>query len=128
MVNDVLEEVRENQPQFKDMVAPIDKKEAHVFVNQHSREPKGGPDERVPLWKIFHLVGADWTYSSKGWAAENFCMFSGDEAAWYEVIKTRVDATNELGCAVWLNTECGHSYYTMWNAINRFGMERNNFV
>ena len=81
------------------------------------------PDEMVPLWKIFDIVGADWTYSSKGWAAENFCMFSGDEEAWYEVIKKRVDAVNELGCKVWLNTECGHSYYTMWNALNRFGME-----
>jgi hypothetical protein len=38
------------------------------------------PDEMVPLWKIFDVVGADWTYSSKGWAAENFCMFSGNEA------------------------------------------------
>jgi Fe-S oxidoreductase len=79
----------------------------------------------VPLWKIFDLVGADWTYSSKGWAAENFCMFSGDESAWYEVIRRRVDAVNDLGCRVWLNTECGHSYYTMWNAVNRFGLEAN---
>jgi Fe-S oxidoreductase len=77
----------------------------------------------VPLWKIFDMVGADWTYSSKGWAAENFCMFSGDEEAWYKVIKKRVDAVNELDCKVWLNTECGHSYYTMWNALNRFGIE-----
>jgi len=123
VVQDVLEEVRENQPAFKHLQAPIDKKGAHFFVNQNSREPMNEPDEMVPLWKIFDIVGADWTYSSKGWAAENFCMFSGDEEAWYEVIKKRVDAVNELGCAVWLNTECGHSYYTMWNAINRFGMD-----
>jgi Fe-S oxidoreductase len=123
VVQDVLEEVRELQPQFKDMVAPMDKKGAFFFVNQNSREPMSEPDEMVPLWKIFNLVGADWTYSSKGWAAENFCMFSGDEEAWHQVIQQRVDAVNELGCRVWLNTECGHSYYTMWNAINRFGME-----
>jgi Fe-S oxidoreductase len=125
VVEDVLAEVRDTQPRFGTMEAPINKKGAHFFVNQNSREPMSEPDEMVPLWKIFHLVGADWTYASKGWAAENFCMFSGDESAWYEVIKTRVDAVNELGCAVWLNTECGHSYYTMWNGIDRFGVEAN---
>ena len=125
VVEDVLEEVRETQPRFKTMQAPMDKQGAHFFVNQNSREPMSEPDEMVPLWKIFDLVGADWTYSSKGWAAENFCMFSGDESAWYEVIKQRVDAVNDLGCQVWLNTECGHSYYTMWNAITRFDMETN---
>jgi Fe-S oxidoreductase len=123
VVQDVLEEVRVTQPAFKNLQAPMDKKGAFFFVNQNSREPMNEPDEMVPLWKIFDLVGADWTYSSKGWAAENFCMFSGDEEAWYEVIKKRVEAVKALGCKVWLNTECGHSYYTMWNALHRFGME-----
>jgi Fe-S oxidoreductase len=125
VVEDVLAEVQEQQPRFSTMQAPMDKKGAQFFVNQNSREPMNEPDEMVPLWKIFHLVGADWTYSSKAWAAENFCMFSGDEEAWYEVVKKRVDAVNELACPVWLNTECGHSYYAMWNAINRFGLEVN---
>jgi len=125
VVEDVLDEVREQQPQFKDMQVPIDKQGAEFFVNQNSREPMSEPDEMVPLWKIFHLVDADWTYSTKGWAAENFCMFSGDEDAWYQVIKQRVDGVNRLECKIWLNTECGHSYYTMWNAIHRFGMEAN---
>jgi len=125
VVEDVLEEVHQQQPAFSNLKAPIDKKGAHFFVNQNSREPMSEPDEMVPLWKIFDVVGADWTYSSKGWAAENFCMFSGDEAAWYEVLKQRIDAVNELGCKVWLNTECGHSYFTMWNGINRFQMEAN---
>ena len=125
VVQDVLEEVQELQPRFKNMEAPMDKKGTHFFVNQNSREPMSEPDEMVPLWKIFDMVGADWTYSSKAWAAENFCMFSGDEEAWYEVIKKRVDAVNDLGCDVWLNTECGHSYYTMWNGITRFKMDAN---
>ncbi len=123
VVEDVLKEVRELQPRFSKMVAPMEKKDAFFFVNQNSREPMSEPDEMVPLWKIFDIVGADWTYSSKGWAAENFCMFSGDEEAWYEVVKKRIDSVNELRCKVWLNTECGHSYYTMWNGINRFGIE-----
>jgi len=125
VVEDVLEEVRETQPAFKHLQAPIDKRGAHFFVNQNSREPVSEPEELAPLWKILDLVGADWTYSSKGWAAENFCMFSGSEDAWREVIKTRVDAVNDLGCQVWLNTECGHSYYTMWQGVKRFGLEAN---
>jgi len=44
----------------------IDKKSAYFFLNQTSREPVTEPDEMVPLWKILHLVGADWTYGSKG--------------------------------------------------------------
>ena len=69
VVEDVLAEVREQQPAFKDLQAPMDREGAYFFVNQNSREPMSEPDEMVPLWKIFHLVGADWTYSSTGWAA-----------------------------------------------------------
>ena len=83
------------------------------------------PDEMVPLWKVFDYVGVDWTYASKGWAAENFCMFTGNDAAWREVIEKRVNAVNELGCEVWLNTECGHSYYIMWQGIERYGPQAN---
>jgi len=125
VVNDVLEEVRVKQPRFAHLQAPIDKKGAHFFVNQNSREPMSEPDEMVPLWKVFDYVGVDWTYASKGWAAENFCMFTGNDAAWREVIEKRVNAVNELGCEVWLNTECGHSYYTMWQGIERFGLQAN---
>jgi Fe-S oxidoreductase len=125
VVEEVLAEVRATQPGFSQLRAPIDKRGAHFFVNQNSREPMNEPEEMVPLWKIFDVVGADWTYASKGWAAENFCMFSGNEEAWREVIRKRVDAVNELGCEVWLNTECGHSYYSMWHGIERFGLQAN---
>ncbi len=125
VVEEVLAEVRATQTDFQQLRAPIDKLGAHFFVNQNSREPMSEPEEMVPLWKIFDVVGADWTYSSKGWAAENFCMFSGNEEAWREVIHKRVDAVNELGCEVWLNTECGHSYYSMWHGIERFGLQAN---
>ena len=122
VVEDVQDEVRSTQPGFEHLRAPIDKRGAHLFINQNSREPMSEPEEMVPLWKILDLVGADWTYSSKGWAAENFCMFTGDEQAWRDVIAKRVDAVNDLGCEVWLNTECGHSYYSMWQGVKRFDL------
>ena len=105
VVNDVLEEVREQQPQFKEMEAPIDKKGAHFFVNQNSREPMSEPDEMVPLWKIFDLVGADWTYGSRGWAGENYCMFLADNQSWERLTRQSADKASELGCRVFLNTE-----------------------
>ena len=105
VVEDVLEEYRETQPDFKDMEAPIDKKGAHFFLNQNSREPVTEPDEMVPLWKILHTVGADWTYGSKGWAGENYCMFLADDDSWEKIVKTSINTAKELGCRVFLNTE-----------------------
>ncbi len=51
VIDDVLEEYREAQPEFADMQAPIDKEGAEFFLNQNSREPVTEPDELVPLWK-----------------------------------------------------------------------------
>jgi len=105
VVEDVLEEYREAQPEFADMQAPIDKVGATFFLNQNSREPVTEPDEMVPLWKILHLVGADWTYGSKGWAAENYCLFCADNEMWERNVRIKARAVDELGCKVWLNTE-----------------------
>jgi hypothetical protein len=59
----------------------------------------------VPLWKILHLAGVDWTYGSKGWAAENYCMFLSDNEAWEHVTRVSANQANQLGSKVFLNTE-----------------------
>ena len=105
VVTDVLGEYREAQPEFADMRADINRSGAEFFLNQNSREPVTEPDEMVPLWKILHRTGADWTYGTKGWGAENYCMFLGDDAAWEHICRTKVKAVEDLGCRVWLNTE-----------------------
>jgi hypothetical protein len=105
VVEDVLEEYREAQPEFKDMQAPMNKEGAEFFLNQNSREPVTEPDEMVPLWKILHLVGADWTYGTKGWAAENYCMFLADNESWEHIIRVKAKAVDDLKSKVWLNTE-----------------------
>jgi len=105
VVEDVLEEYREAQPEFKDMQAPIDKQGAYFFLNQNSREPVTEPDEMVPLWKILHLVGADWTYGSKGWGGENYCLFLADDKSWEHIARTAASQADALGCKVFLNTE-----------------------
>ena len=105
VVEDVLEEYQEAQPEFADMQAPIDKKGAEFFLNQNSREPVTEPDEMVPLWKILHLAGADWTYGSKGWGGENYCMFLSDDEAWKQLTSTSAQQADELGTPIFLNTE-----------------------
>ena len=105
VVEDVLEEYQESQPEFKNMQAPINKKGARFFLNQNSREPVTEPDEMVPLWKIIDLVGADWTYGTKGWAAENYCMFMADNENWEKIVRVKAKAVDDLECKVWLNTE-----------------------
>ena len=105
VVDDVLEEYQEAQPEFADMKAPIDKEGAEFFLNQNSREPVTEPDEMVPLWKILHLAGANWTYGSKGWGGENYCMFLADDECWEHVTRTTAKQADDLGCRTFLNTE-----------------------
>jgi ferredoxin len=105
VVEDVLEEYQEAQPEFKDMEAPIDKQGAEFFLNQNSREPVTEPDEMVPLWKILHLVGANWTYGSKGWGGENYCLFLADNESWEHLTRLTAKQADDLGCKTYLNTE-----------------------
>jgi len=105
VAGDILEEVKENQPGLEDMQVSFNRQGAEYFLNQNSREPVTEPDEMVPLWKILHTVGCDWTYGTLGWAAENYCMFLADEAAWETIVRNKVKAVEDLGCKYWLNTE-----------------------
>jgi ferredoxin len=105
VVEDVAEEVRNTQVGWEELQAPVNKQGAMYFLNQNSREPVTEPDEMVPLWKILHSAGADWTYGSKGWAAENYCMFMADNEAWKHIVEVKAKAVDDLGCKYWLNTE-----------------------
>lgn len=122
VVEDVLEEVRETQPGWENLQAPLEKQGAHFFLSQNSREPVTEPDEMVPLWKILHLAGVDWTYSCTGWGGENYCMFLADDENWKKIAESSLRRAEELGCKVYLNTECGHSTYSVWAADKRFGI------
>ena len=123
VVDDLLEEVHENQPNWADLKAPVDKEGAYFFLSQNSREPGVEPEEMVPLWKILHTVGADWTYSTRGWGGENYCMFLADDESWEKVTRNSIESAMDLGCKVYLNTECGHSTFSVWMGQQRFGIE-----
>ncbi len=104
-VEETVEKVREEQRGYTDLKIDMDRKGAKYFLNQNSREPMTEPDEMVPLWKIMHAAGADWTYGSLGWAAENYCMFAASEEEWEKIVRTKAKAVDDLGCEYWLNTE-----------------------
>lgn len=123
VVEDVLEEVRTTQPGWEKLEAPMDKEGATFFLSQNSREPVSLPDEMVPLWKILHLAGADWTYGSTSWAGENYCMFLADDSGWRSITEATVRKAEELGCSVYLNTECGHSTFSVKQGIKRFSIQ-----
>ena len=105
VVEDILEEVQEEQEGMAELKAPINKQGAEFYLNQNSREPVTEPDEMVPLWKILDKVGADWTYGTKGWAAENYCLFEANDEKWEHIVRVKAKAVDDLGCKVWLNTE-----------------------
>ena len=122
VVEDVLEEVRETQAGWDNLQAPLEKQGAHFFVSQNSRERVTEPDEMVPLWKLLHLAGADWTYSNQGWGGENYCMFLADDENWKKIAANTLTRAEALGCKVYLNTECGHSTFSVWKANQRYGL------
>jgi len=122
VVEDLADEIRIKEDGFEELQAPIDKKGAFYFINQNSKEPFYEANEMAPLWKILHLVGADWTYGSRGWAAENYCMFLGDEENWEKILRIKVRAIEELGCSVWVNTECGHELYAFREGLKKFNI------
>ncbi len=105
-VEDVAEEIRASQPRFKDLKATVDRKGAYMAINQNSREPVTEPDELGPLWKILHIVGADWTYPSVMWAGENYCLFLADDEGWRYILEEFVHhIDHNLGCRQVVNTE-----------------------
>ncbi|MFO7964985.1 MAG: (Fe-S)-binding protein [Desulfobacterales bacterium] len=120
-VKDVAEEIRETDEQFRDLSVTVDRPGAYIALNQNSREPVTEPDELGPLWKILHIVGADWTYPSIMWAGENYCMFLGDNEGWRYILEefvNHIDLT--LGSRLVVNTECGHSHYAIWEGLQKF--------
>jgi Fe-S oxidoreductase len=123
VVEDVLEEFQGEQPGFADMQAPMDKKGTKYIVNQNSREPGAEPEEMVPLWKILHLAGADWTYPGTAWAGENYCMFIADDKDWETIVRKQVAMMEDLGGEVFVNTECGHSYFAISEGMKKFKVE-----
>ncbi len=121
LINDLLEEVHQD-PAWKDLKAPVDKVGAEYFVNENAANPTFTPEEMIKIWKIFHVVGIDWTYSSVWWDGANYCIFTGDNAAWEYTVRKQVERVEELGCRYFIITECGHIHYALLEGVRRFNI------
>ena len=124
VIEDMAEELRE-QEGFEDFEVHLDKEGAMFGLNQNSREPVTEPDEMLPLWKILHKVGADWTYYSDYWAGENYCMFLADDENWEKIIRGQAELVDSLGIKYLVNTECGHSFYALWGGLRKYNIPHN---
>jgi hypothetical protein len=72
-----------------------------IALNQNSREPVTEPDELLPLWKILHKVGADWTYYSEYCGPEKTIACSWPTTShWEEIIRAQAEHIDKLGCKV----------------------------
>ncbi len=120
IVEDVVDDVRQTQPGFEELNVPMDEKYARLFLTQNSSMPLTEPLEMAPLWKILRLAGADWTYGSQGWAAENFGYFLADNVAWEKIVRKKTDVVEKLGCKVLVNTECGHDFLAVKQGLEKF--------
>lgn len=49
-------------------------------------------------------------------------MFLADDG-WHQVTEATVGRADELGCQVYLNTECGHSAFSVNQGIRRFDID-----
>ncbi len=124
-VQEVLEEVHKNQQGQEDLKAPINKENCHYILNQNSRGAEFFPYEMSILWKILKLAKADWTYSSKAFAAENYCLFAAHDEGWKEIVQNKTDAIHELKAQTCLTGECGHELYALRVGMKRFNIENN---
>jgi len=50
-------------------------------------------------------------------------MFLADDESWERVTRNTLESAEKLGCRVYLNTECGHSTYSVWMGQKKFGIE-----
>jgi Fe-S oxidoreductase len=123
-VEDVAEELAE-EPGYEDFKVYVDKKGAEYALNQNSREPVTEPDELLPLWRILHKVGIDWTYYSEMWGGENYCMFLADDKNWEHIIRSQVRHLEDLGVKYLINTECGHSFFALWGGLRKYNISHN---
>jgi Fe-S oxidoreductase len=89
------EELQEELPGAQ---IPIDKKGAKIMYTVNAREPKFYPQDIQIAAKIFHVVGEDWTFPSKGgWDDTNLAMFAGDAKTAGYIVKLIRDQAEELG-------------------------------
>jgi Fe-S oxidoreductase len=110
-----------------DIKIPVEKEGARVlFV------PLVGEHAIIPVAKIFHAAGEDWTLSM--FTATNHSFFVGDMASAKEAANWIVQEARRLGVETIVYPECGHAtrtalqYFDGWFGEELDGIDRINIV
>ena len=117
---------------FKDRVArlaadnrvdiPVDKSRADVLCTISATEIESYPKSVVATAKVMKRVGADWTFRSDGYQANNFGLLAGDAQRQKEASMKLIDAAISCGARTLILPECGHAYGALrWMGANIYG-------
>jgi Fe-S oxidoreductase len=120
-------EARLQEEFHPELQIPVDKEGARVlFV------PLVGEHALIPVAKIFHAAGEDWTLSL--FTATNHSFFVGDMAKAKEAANWIVQEARRLGVQTIVYPECGHAtrtavqFFESWFGEELEGIERVNIV
>jgi len=98
---------------------PVDKHPADVFFVPPSGDVLVNPEAIMGTAKVFHVLGVDWTMSSKAFDGANYGLFTGNDQAMKEDNKLYIEEAREIGCKTLMMGECGHAHRIM-----KFMMEK----
>ncbi|MFQ6101800.1 MAG: (Fe-S)-binding protein [Anaerolineae bacterium] len=120
-------EKRLQEESAPDLQIPVEKEGARVLY-----VPLVGEHAVVPMAKIFHAAGEDWTLSL--FTATNHSFFVGDMAKAKQAAHWIVQEARRLGVKAIVYPECGHAtrtamqYFDAWFGEEVAGIERINVV
>jgi Fe-S oxidoreductase len=117
---------------FKDRVArlaaenhvdiPVDKARADVLCTISKTEIESYPKSIVATAKVMKRLGADWTFRSDGYQANNFGLLAGDAQKQKDASMALIDAAIACGAKTLILPECGHAYGALrWMGANIYG-------
>jgi len=98
---------------------PVDREKADVFFVPPSGDILVNPEAIMGTAKVFHILGIDWTMSSKAFDGANYGLFTGNDTAMKEDNKLYVEEAKRIGCKTLIMGECGHAHRIM-----KFMMEK----
>jgi Fe-S oxidoreductase len=101
---------------------PVDKPKAEILYTVSRTELESYPKAIVAAARILKHVGADWTFRSDGWRADNLGLHAGDvDRQRQETIKL-VTAAIGCGAKTLVLPECGHAYGALrWMGAEMYG-------
>jgi Fe-S oxidoreductase len=101
---------------------PVDKAAADILCTVSSTEIEQYPKSIVATAKIMQRLGANWTFRSDGYQANNFGLLAGDEQRQKEASMKLIDAAIACGASTLILPECGHAYGALrWMGANVYG-------